>query len=334
MDGMGKHEMDDSAPVATLEEPPGHRRDHIWVLFLIAACALAEVFGSWLGIASVSGFPHYGPVTTGWVLFVTTEGFWGYALWGWLAGAPGPRSRRFAMTSAIVMFVLSFIGQEAAHLVASGRHTAPWYVVVIVTPLPLIAVGLIALLIHLRQADREEAMTAWREAKAAEEAAALARAEADERAQLRRERDALAASRDADLTALREELEGEMEARDRSLADALTALESARSEAAAATTRADRLERRLAGPAGRSKAGTGRRGTAPRTGTGGAPKDDLLEARARKLLAANPDMSGAELAGELTVSPGYGRKLRRRLTQADRPAEARPDRSEDRTGTA
>jgi hypothetical protein len=316
----GRHALDDPAPIVTPGEPPGHRSDHIWVLFLIAACALAEVFGSWLGIASVSGFPHYGPVTTGWVLFVTTEGFWGYALWSWLAGAPGPRSRRFAMTSAIVMFALSFIGQEAAHLVA-GR-AAPWYVVVIVTPLPLIAVGLIAFLIHLRQADREEAMAAWRKKKAAEEAARIERAEADERARLRRE-----------LEALREEFTAESEARDRALAEAMAALEDARSETASATARADRLERKLAGPAGRSKTAAGRRGTAPRTGPGAEPKDDLLEARARRLLAADPDMSGTALAGELNVSPGYGRKLRRRLAGTG-PFEAVPDRREDRSGTA
>jgi len=334
----GRHELDEPAPAVTPGEPPGRRHDHIWVLFLIAACALAEVFGSWLGIASVSGFPHYGPVTTGWVLFATTEGFWGYALWSWLAGAPGPRSRRFAMTSAIVMFVLSFVGQEAGHLVATDGRAAPWYVVAIVTPLPLVAVGLIAILIHLRQADREAAEAAWRKAEAAAEAAAIERAEADERAWLRRELDAANSSRVAEMTALREELAGELDARDRSLAEAAAALEDARSEAASATARADRLERKLAGPAGRSKAGTGRRGTAPRTGTATdgrtGPEDDLeLEAKALKLLATNLDMSGAELARKLNVSEGYGRKLRRRLTMTG-PSEAVPDRPEDRAGTA
>jgi hypothetical protein len=220
MMGMGKHELGEAAPDMTLAEPPARRRDHIWVLFLIAACALAEVFGSWLGIASVSGFPHYGPVTTGWVLFVTTEGFWGYALWSWLAGAPGPRSRRFAMTSAIVMFVLSFIGQEAAHLMAADARTAPWYVVSIVTPLPLIAVGLIAFLIHLRQADREEATAAWaRKAKAAE-AARIERAEADERASLRRELADITARTETEITALRDATTGAQAEAERARAEA------------------------------------------------------------------------------------------------------------------
>lgn len=340
MTSMGKHAQDDTALTATAGEPPAQQRDHFWVVGIIAACALAEMFGSWLAVASISGFPHYGPVTTGWVLFVTTEVFWGYALWTWLAGAPGPRSRRFARASAVVMFVISFAGQEASHLVSSGGRTAPVIVVLFVSPLPLVAVGLIAVLFHLRQEDRADALTAWRKAKAAESAAAIERAEADERAWLRRELEALSARRDADVTALRAELAGELEARDRALADAGTALAAARSEAEEATARADRLARKLAGPARRSVTGTGRNGTAARTGPstgtgrGTAPDDDLeLEAKALKLLATDLTMSGAELARKLEVSEGYGRKLRRRLT-GDRPAEGAPDRPEDRAGTA
>jgi hypothetical protein len=148
----------------------------------------------------------------------------------------------------------------------------------------------------------------------------------------------LIARRDADVSALREELAGEIETRDRALADARTALEAARSEAAAAAARADRLERKLTGPAGRSKAGTGGHGTAPRTGpaagAGTGPEDDIeLESKALKLLATDLDMSGAELARKLGVSEGYGRKLRRRLTMTG-PSEAVPDRPEDRAGTA
>ena len=49
-----------------------------------------------------------------------------------------------------------------------------------------------------------------------------------------------------------------------------------------------------------------------------APDNDLtLEARALQLLATDLDMSGAELARRLGVSPSYGRKLRSRLTSAD-----------------
>jgi hypothetical protein len=45
-------------------------------------------------------------------------------------------------------------------------------------------------------------------------------------------------------------------------------------------------------------------------------------------------MSGAELARKLGVTEGYGRKLRRRLTDPDRPSEAEPDRAQDRDSSA
>jgi hypothetical protein len=115
-------------------------------------------------------------------------------------------------------------------------------------------------------------------------------------------------------------------------------VKAARGEADTSAARVAVLERKLAGPAKRSASGSGRSGAAPRTGPGTAPgtapEDDLdLEARALKLLATNLDMSGAELAEKLEISPGYGRKLRRRLA-GDRPAGGEPDRSENRTGTA
>jgi hypothetical protein len=300
MMGMGKHELDEPVPDMTLGEPPAQRRDHIWVLFLIAACALAEVFGSWLGIASVSGFPHYGPVTTGWVLFATTEGFWGYALWSWLAGAPGPRSRRFAMTSAIVMFVLSFVGQEAGHLVATAGRAAPWYVVAIVTPLPLVAVGLIAILIHLRQADREAAEAAWRKAKASEEAAAIERAEADERAWLRRELEAASAQREADAIALA----------------------SAQRDLAEALSRADALSVKLEAASGRKPA----RVSAPHarraaSAVSARDGDVTTELQALMELRANPDLRkprmGGALARVLGVSPATGRRYHKQYVNAD-----------------
>lgn len=310
-------------------------RDHLWVAVIIAACALLEVWASWLGIGSVSGFPELGHVTTGWILPVTTEAYWAYALWTWLAGAPGPRSRKFAMWTAGIVFALSLLGQESGHLLAASHEAVPpAYVVAFVTALPLISLALVAVLVHLRQADREELAASARAAERAERLAATERAEADERTRLRAELDALKDSREADMSALRDELTGELEARDRTLADAETALTSARSDAEKATARVAVLERKLGGPARRSRTAPARTGTAPQSDASTAPDDDLeLEAKALKLLATNLDMSGAELARHLGVSEGYGRKLRRRLT-GDRPSETEADRPEDRTGTA
>jgi hypothetical protein len=169
--------------------------------------------------------------------------------------------------------------------------------------------------------------------------AAVVRREAELIAQADAERSAREQDADAHRSAadsLRAELGSQRTAFDRALSEARGALETARSEAETATARAEVLAAKLAAPAGRSRTGTGRRGTASRTASGTAPKDDLdLEARALKLLAANLDMSGAELAEKLGVSAGYGRKLRRRLT-GNGPSEAPADRSgtalEDRDG--
>ena len=404
MNGTGTH-----------EQPA--RRDHLWVVVVIAACALIEVWASWLGIGSVSGFPRLGRMTTGWILPVTTEAYWGYALYAWLAGASGPRSRKFAMCTAVIMFVLSLLGQESGHLAAAAHKAPPWWVVAFVTALPLISVGLIAILVHLRQVDREESAEAARTTAEADEITGLRGALDAERVahgdDVRALREQLAAEQEARETAeqetaaaadsttsenarfrelelacesLRAELRTVREARETEVAslraslqderrvhgeaergavllpviqsqldearaaavdlraeleeqrtgyeaavlDAQKAVADARSQAEAASARADALARKLAGPARRPAAGPGRSGTAPRTEPGTAPADDLeLEARALKLLATDLNMSGAELGRQLGVTEGYGRKLRRRLTE-ERPSEAEPDRSEDR----
>ena len=130
---------------------PVPKRDLLWVLVLIAACALLEVWGSWLVIGSETGFPRIGGMTTGWILPVSTEAYWACAGYAWLASPAGPRSRRFAMWSALGMIVLSLAGQESDHLLAFAHRTIPPVaVVMLVTALPLVALVLIAILIHLR----------------------------------------------------------------------------------------------------------------------------------------------------------------------------------------
>jgi hypothetical protein len=333
MAGMGKHGQDDTARAAVADGPPPKHRDHFWVVGIIAACALAEMFGSWLTVASISGFPHYGPVTTGWVLFVTTEVFWGYALWTWLAGAPGPRSRRFARTSAVVMFVISFAGQEASHLVSSALHAAPVIVVLFVSPLPLVAVGLIAVLFHLRQEDHAAAVAAWRKLRAAEAAAAIERAEADERAWLRRELDALSAQRDADVSALGAKLD-----------EAASALASARQEAAEALRRAEALDRKLAAvsdrkpPRPRKAAAEGARESAQPAAADGDLTTELL---AYMALRENPELrkprKGGDLAREVGVSGATARRYRDKYLNPDGslkelPAESLTGSLSERTG--
>ena len=116
-------------------------RDHLWVPAIVAVVALFDVWGGWTQIGNKSGFAH----GTGWTLTVIVEVYWGYALYAWLAAAPGPRSRRFAMWSAGGVFVLSLAGQASAHLAA--HRMPPAAVVGFVSMLPVIVLALIAILI-------------------------------------------------------------------------------------------------------------------------------------------------------------------------------------------
>lgn len=143
MPGMTNHRMTERHASKT-------RRDHLWVLAVIAVFALYDVWGGWTEIGNKSGFAH----GTGWTLTVIVEVYWGYALYAWLAAAPGPRSRRFAMWSAAGVFVLSLVGQGASRLAA--HKMPPAGVVVFVSALPVIVLALIAVLIHLRHIDRAE----------------------------------------------------------------------------------------------------------------------------------------------------------------------------------
>ena len=284
------------------------RRDHLWVLVIIAGCALLEVWASWVTIGSLSNFPKIGKLSTDWTLAVTTEAYWGYALYSWLAGAPGPRSRRFAMWSAAVVFILSLTGQGAAHLVRPGQQPPP-ALVVFITALPVIVLALIAILVHLRQADREEAAEAERIAAEAERQAAAERAENDERAALQ-----------AEVAKLTEAVSAAQ--KDRA---------EARAEAQKLAVKVEALTRKLAGNGSRKPAGntTRKRGgndarkpagsaaaSTPETTPGSGPEtaSDLdREALVLKYLSEGKSASAAgRLAG---LSDSRGRQIARELAR-------------------
>jgi hypothetical protein len=275
--------------------PPAHAkpapRDHMWVLVLVAACALAPVWGSWVGIGAVSGFPKLGRLSTDWTLAVVVEAYWGYALYAWLAAAAGPRSRAFAMWSAAGVFLLSLAGQASYHLTAVSRGTAPPPVVVVfVSALPVTILALIAVLIHLRHIDRAEAAEAEREAAAEAERVAAGAAAADER------------------TALRAELEAQQEA----LAAAQADRDAAQREAAETTAKAEVLARKLAAAAAK-----GTRKPQPKKGTPApatkVPRDVDVQAEALSILAADPDISGADLGERVGRSERWGQTFKKNL---------------------
>lgn len=303
----------------------------LWPAAVIAACVMLEVWASWLQIGSVSGFPKFGGMTTGWILPVSTEAYWSCALFAWLAGAPGSASRKFAMWSAAGMFVLSLGGQESAHLLEAGRRAAPPAVVVgFVSALPLVSLALIALLVHLRHADREKAVAVARAAAQAAREAALERAEADERTALRAEletaRGTLEAERRARTDAQQEaarlasaeaERAQAVTARDDALAAAESAqgaLADAERRAARAEDRAARADRKTGAHAGPRHARTGSAAEAP---AGRTQLEIARDARAKAegILAERPGISGAELAAECGMKERWGQTVKKQVAE-------------------
>ena len=169
----------------------------------------------------------------------------------------------------------------------------------LVTALPLTAVALGAILIHLRQADWETADAEQRREAEAERQAAIERAEADERGALRAELATIREDHAADMSALREGLEAEQ-----------TARETAQRDHGEALARAEKAEQKLAAASAQKKRGKG--------GRNARDADLTTELRAIKLLDENPELKaprmGAELGRKLGVSEQTGRRLHSRLT--------------------
>jgi len=272
------------------------RRDHLWVLAAIAAFALFDVWESWTQVGNKSGFAH----GTGWTLTVIVEAYACYALFAWF-GAPGQRSRRFAMWSAFAVLVLSLIGQGSSVLAAQA--VPPLWLKVFVKDLPVVVLALIAFLIHVRRLDRAEAEETERvRVEAAVEAQKVA-AEHDDRAALQ-----------AQIEALTSELENAH----------LVASETGRRESEA-LMRADAAERKLA-----AKTAQAKRSKATR-------EDDLTtEMRALTLLEQKPELSaagmGAELGRQLGKSAATGRRLHSKLTAQGAPGGSLSERSSDQSG--
>jgi hypothetical protein len=297
-------------PISPAHAKPVSRRDHLWVLAIVAVFALYDVWGAWTELGNKSGFAH----GTGWTLTVIVELYWGYAGFAWLAGAPGLRSRRFAMLSAAGVFVLSLVGQGSSYL-AVGR-TPPAVVVVFVRLLPVTVLALLAVLVHLRHLDRAEAEAAEEEAARAIAEAEAATAAGDERAGLR-----------AQLEALRADAVTAIEALEENVRAAEIARDDAQREAADATAKAGRLTRKLATGSGSVK---GRNGRTRQPANGGrksadtqVPKDVDARAEALALLSEDPAISGAQLAKAVGKSERWGQLLKSELATVPADPEER-----------
>lgn len=279
----------------TMDSMHAKPKDHLWVLVIIAGCALIETFPSWVGIGAVSGFPRFGRMPTDWTLAVTSEAYWGYALYAGIVAVAGPRSRAFALWSAAAVFVLSLMGQASYHLMAAAHRTAPpQWVVVFVAALPVIVLALIAVLVHLRHIDRAEAGRAEDERQAAVRAAAEAAAAADER------------------TALREHAEAQRAA----LAAAQSERDEAQQQTAELQAKVDALTRKLAASAvskGTRKPPAKRGSAIPATRV---PRNVDVQAEALAIIAAEPDITGEELAARVGRSERWGQTFKKNLAAA------------------
>ena len=292
MDRMATHKRT-QRHAATEAAPP--RKDRLlWAVAVIAVFALYDIWGAWAQVGDKSGFAH----GTGWTLTVIVEVYGVCALCAWLSPA-GPRSRQFAMWSALVMFVLSLIGQASSRLTARSQ-VPPAAVVVFVSALPAIVLALIAVLVHLRHLDRTETAAAEQAARAAEQARAEAAAAADER------------------TALRAELEAARAALEPLQAD----LETARNELARVTAKADQFARKLAAASGAkrtAKSPANKAASSPRNKVPGSPPgtevpvDVDTQAEALLILAAEPGISGSDLGLRLGKTKRYGQILKNKL---------------------
>lgn len=260
-------------------------RDHLWVLVVIAGFALYDVWKAWSGLGEKSGFGH-----AGWTLTVIVEVFWLYVLWAWLAGAAGPRSRKFARRSAAGVFLLSLVGQASSRL--NVHRVPPPAVVVFVSVLPVVVLALIAFLVHYRQLDRAEGAEGERERQEAERRAVQASAETVRITEL-----------EAALDALRGELETAQASRAEVEAKAAEALE-----------RVEVLTRKLARTSGQKPT----RKSPPKKAPASTPEtqvpDDVdTQAEALRILADEPGISGSELGRRLGKSERYGCMLKKSL---------------------
>jgi hypothetical protein len=302
MPGMEKH------PPAEAARSAAPRSNHRWLLFAIAIPAAVEVWACWVGLGSLCGFPKIGGKSTDWTLAIGMEAYGGYALYVWLGGAPGPRSRAFAQWSALGAFALSLVGQVAYHLMLAKKMTrAPAGVIVFVACLLVVVLAFAAILTHLMHSDARNAAEAIEES---ELRAALA-AEQTAHAQAAAERDA-ARQEKAELAAAA----AKAEARADALARKLAAIPKP------VTGRGSGRKRDPEPPGNRGGSGPGNAdpvtdpATAPETVEEEAPEDLDSEAKVLWYLAKGNSASQAGIKAGLT--DGRGRQIARIAREAPR----------------
>lgn len=136
-----------------------------WPLFLIGASAAVAVWSGWVGLGELTGFGpvHLLPgiwnslvINTAITLPIGVEAYGATALGAWLDPRTPKAARKFARRSAIGALSLGMLGQVAYHLLSAYHyHAAPWWIVMLVSCLPVITLGFASALHHLRNIEDE-----------------------------------------------------------------------------------------------------------------------------------------------------------------------------------
>lgn len=301
---MGRHNTE-----TVTVQPVILHRVVLGVVAAVGTCTLLDVFPTWVSIGYRSAFPLIGRMPTDWTLAVEVEAYWSLALCVWLAAPAGRRSTRFAISSAAGVIALSLTGQGWYHWVTAHSAAFPGALVVFASMLPVVILALIALLVHLWQADRERAAALARAvAKAAEERAEAAQAD-DERAALR-----------AQLEEAQDALRAETGALRAALDAAETAHQEAAEQAAQSAAKAETLARKLDAQRARNRApqkgATPARKTTPADRATEVPDDVDARREALAILANEPGISGAQLGLRVGMSKRWGQLVKPELVAA------------------
>lgn len=149
----------DQSVTRPVSQPVRRRRAHRWPILLLCLPASVAIWGGWVGLGGLTGFGVIHPlpgiaesvtVDMAVTLPVGMESYAAYALYVWLTPHMPPRARRFARWSALLALVVGAAGQVAYHLMASlGIKSAPWWVTLTVSCVPVAVVALGGSLVHL-----------------------------------------------------------------------------------------------------------------------------------------------------------------------------------------
>lgn len=136
-----------------------------WPVAVISLPAAVATWSGWVGLGELTGFGKVKllpgiwdsiEVNTAVTLPVGVEAYAAYALSAALTSAPVTgTTRRFAWVSSVCALVLGMGAQIAYHLLKNdGAAAAPWQITTFVSCLPVVVLGLSAVLAHMLHRDR------------------------------------------------------------------------------------------------------------------------------------------------------------------------------------